>query len=167
MGFPNFSKQNFKIFQFSDLSNFLDKEFFTTYLAKFLMMFFAKANKMMFNSVLEEKRCKPKIVFVQFWCSLKVRKSQKQFFLNSITQKANDIFEKLLLMRKGSLFGQLLFEIGILLFEFSLEQNFSCFTQLAPTHVKSHVGKSICTHKPVFSPPNPNRCFNSSKLNVF
>jgi hypothetical protein len=38
------------------------------------------------------KRCKPKIVFVQFGCSLKVRKSQKQFFLNSIAQKATDIF---------------------------------------------------------------------------
>ena len=114
---------------------------------------------MMFNSALEEKRCKPKIVFDPFWCRLKVRKSQKQFFLNSIAQKATDIFEQLLSMRKGSLFGQLLFEIGILLFDFFLEQKFSCFTQLAPTHV-SHMWVKVCVRINQF-PHLQNRCFNS------
>jgi hypothetical protein len=41
-----------------------------------------------------------------------------------------------------------------LVFDFFLELKFSCFTQLAPTHV-SHmwVKVCLCTHKPVFSPP--------------
>ena len=52
----------------------------------------AKANKIMFNSVLEEKRCKPKKVFVQFWCSVKVRKSQQQFFSKLDCPKSNRHF---------------------------------------------------------------------------
>jgi hypothetical protein len=68
----------------------------------------AKANKIMFNSVLEEKRCKPKKVFVQFWCSVKVRKSQQQFFSKLDCPKSNWHFWT------ASLIGQLLFEIGTL-----------------------------------------------------